>query len=433
MIARYKRVLSIALLMVTPYLHAQDNSDTDSVAEYFSELTDIGQFNGVILLKRGQTTEILKAYNAKETPEWAKVATTSQFHIASVRKLFNQYLVHQIADDSYANSPLVSFMKAQGLHQSWTPDMLLQHRSGLPRGEKFDFDKTYYTEQELLSLITKQSLVFPPDTDVLYSNFGHLLLDLAHAAWFDLPVNTVATDKIFHPLKLSNTVEINRTQAPVKINGMWFEDNKPKQVDLAFYQRFPTGDVLSTVQDLDTFIRALDAEKIGDDNGVIEHAGAKRGYRSYVYFDSQSDLTFIMLSNHGDMPIVQTINDVKQLLMGNRVALPKRIVRTQGKFDLPIANAITGNYQLLVNQQYLAIECDNQRLFMVETDNKGEQKRTPMFFESKHVLFFAEDSADSLLIKGDKAPFELILTGYGNMEFPMSKLSGGAGCSVKNE
>ena len=433
MITKYKLFISLVLLVASLVIRAQSAPQTDSLSAYFEALTNIGQFNGVVLVKRGQSTELLHAYNMENAPEWARVNTQSQFHIASVRKLFNQYLVYQVAEQGYASSSVASLLNNAQLHSKWTPDMLLKHQSGLPRGEKFDFDKAHYDESELLALIAKQPLLFEPGEDTLYSNFGHLLIDLANGVWFDIPVSSVTQQKVFSPLNMINTVEINRVEEPINTNGMHFENGDPKPVNLSFYQRFPAGDVLSTVEDLDVFLRTVDPKVLGDENGIIEHAGAKRGYRSYVYFDTHNDVSFVMLSNHGEMPIMQTIKDVKQLLSGKSVALPQTIKRTQGKFQKDIANAIAGRYTLLVNQQVFDIVCENNQLYFVEQKGEAQRTRDPIYFESERTLFLAEDSADSLLVKGDAAPYTLFLTGYGNMEFEMSKMSEGKGCVQPNE
>ncbi len=433
MLLHRKCVYLLLLLIWANSSQAQPETTTDSIAEYFAVLTGIGEFNGVVKMRKGQTVEVLESFNAVSTPDWARVNVESQFHIASVRKLFNHYLVYQVASEKYASTKLTTFMDSDALYPEWTPQMLLEHRSGLPRGENFDFDQTRYSKTELLALIGKQKLLFAPGSDYLYSNFGHLLLDLANADWFNLPIEKVSTVKIFNPLGMQNTVEINRTSKPVNLNGMWMKDGQPHQVDLAYYQRFPSGDVLSTVQDLDTFLRSMEAELFADNDGIIEHAGAKRGYRSYVYYDTKTDVSFIMLSNHGDMPIAQTIEDVKQLLSGNTVAQPKRIERSLGKFQPNIANAITGHYKLLINQQEMTIKCNNQTLFIVGKDGQGNLTNDPLHFESERTLFFTKDSPDSLLIKGNAPPYELSITGYGNMEFELSKLSPGEGCTTHDE
>jgi hypothetical protein len=81
----------------------------------------------------------------------------------------------------------------------------------------------------------------------------------------------------------------------------------------------------------------------------------------------------------------------------------------------------------------MTIKCNNQTLFIVGKDGQGNLTNDPLHFESERTLFFTKDSPDSLIIKGNAPPYELSITGYGNMEFELSKLSPGEGCTTHDE
>ena len=71
------RFVTLFLLACCPL--AQAELSTDSIAEYFAALTRIEQFNGVVLVNRGPSVELLQAFNTESTPDWARVNVESQF------------------------------------------------------------------------------------------------------------------------------------------------------------------------------------------------------------------------------------------------------------------------------------------------------------------------------------------------------------------
>ena len=68
----------------------------DSLDTYFSKLTDLRQFNGVVLAYKGDEVVLHQAYNLQGNTSSTFVTTEAQFDIHSVSKLMTHYLLVQL-------------------------------------------------------------------------------------------------------------------------------------------------------------------------------------------------------------------------------------------------------------------------------------------------------------------------------------------------
>ena len=142
----------------------------DSLDTYFTKLTELRKFNGVVLAYKNDTLLLDKAYNLSAQPNnMAYVTTNHQFDIHSVSKLMTYYLVAQLelegklSIDQTLDTYFDGFSKGNEI----TLKMLLEHKSGLPR-ELIGFEGEEYllTLDEILELSTEQKLLFQPGADV---------------------------------------------------------------------------------------------------------------------------------------------------------------------------------------------------------------------------------------------------------------------------
>ncbi|NVJ59584.1 MAG: beta-lactamase family protein [Gammaproteobacteria bacterium] len=402
---------------------------TSSIDEYFRELALINQFNGVLLVKDADGVILYKAYHGVDLPKWGQIEERSLFHIASVRKLFTQYLVYQGSNNSQlATRPIVQWVKMHGLNPKWTLEMLLQHQSGLPRGEQFDFDQIRYDEAQLKQLIVRQQLLHEPGAEYHYSNFGYLMADIALAELYKKPAIEVYRDKVYQPLGMSATLNAKEAKShPLRAKGIYQKEEKWIEAEFSEFERFPSGDVFSTASDMMKFLEQIDPAAFSKD-GVIEHAGAKRGYRSFVY-RNQTGKSVVMLSNLASVPITQVIQDLKQMLAGNRVSIPRLVQRKSIAFQTDIAMQLIGEYRLKVNGQVFKLTCDKEGLILVDISKPGSPKSNSpkperLFFESRDILYSDPTAMDYLKIKWEgNIAVSFSIFAMGGAEFATERLS----------
>lgn len=159
---------------------SQEFKNLQSVSdEYMTKLTELQQFNGVVLLKKGDEVVLRKSYNMqRDRNSKLFVYDDSQFDIRSIAKLYAKISIVELEEKGLLNRHdllkkyLPDFPNADLI----TIEHLMHNKSGLPR-ELSNIENTLsLTADEVIQLAAKESLEFEPGTDQRYSNVGFQLL-----------------------------------------------------------------------------------------------------------------------------------------------------------------------------------------------------------------------------------------------------------------
>ncbi|MBG0826613.1 beta-lactamase family protein [Planomonospora sp. ID67723] len=248
------------------------------------EIVDSG-FAGVQLRVHDERGEWAGSAGVRKLGETAEPATNGHFRIGSNTKTFVATLVLQLVADGEVglDAPADDYLPEFGLDRRITVRMLLQHTSGL-----FNFTGEYYPDgtsapgipwqgqeyvdslshtyqpEELVRLALSKPVRFEPGTDWSYSNTNYVLAKLLIEKVTGRPLAEEMQRRILGPLGLSGTVvpgaspEIPEPHA----HGYYrYEDaGQWKVVDVT--RMSPSwisaaGDMISTTEDLHTFIAAL--------------------------------------------------------------------------------------------------------------------------------------------------------------------------------
>ncbi|MCK0070764.1 serine hydrolase domain-containing protein [Kordiimonas laminariae] len=393
---------------------------TTSIDDYFNQLTTNGQFNGTVAVFSPEHPPYIKAFNSKQLPLWARINPTSHFHIASVAKLFPRYIIMRDKNLSEKmDIPISVYMESDFVHPAWTLRMLLEHTSGLPRGEQHDFAQAVYTPAETKDLIKRQTLLFEPGTNEHYSNFGFKALMLVLAEYYGIGPRELLQNKVFRPLTMTSTSEfLDSKQNTHLAAGVRKENGDIIPSDTNLYGQFPFGNVFSNPQDLYKFAKIASHIDIFEDE--VEHAGAISGFRSYLYYNDATETALIILSNYGNMPITQVIRDSRTLLEGGEVPLPTLINRTAIKMNMKTAKMLSGVYQLVINGQFFEITYENGDLKIWELNQNKRTNPEPLFMEENGIFFTDPTSNDSIMINLETG--KVAITGMGGMSFDLKRI-----------
>lgn len=159
--------------------------------------------------------------------------------------------------------------------QSITIQQLLQHETGLP--DYFSDDKRFFEQilntplqewnwqlvmERFFEYGLNEKAFFPPGSGFHYSDTNYLLLALLIEELTKRKLHEVFTEKIFLPLQLKDTY-LEFFQTP-KINlpvaYPYYETHSLKEVNTSF--DWGGGGLISTMNNLDIFIRSLIAGKL---------------------------------------------------------------------------------------------------------------------------------------------------------------------------
>jgi CubicO group peptidase (beta-lactamase class C family) len=388
----------------------------DSVDTYFSKLTELNRFNGVLLVFKNDTLLLDKAYNMNSSSS-TYVTTDFQFDIHSIAKLMTHYLLVKLERDEKLSTDqtLDAYFDDFPRGNEITLKMLLEHSSGLPR-ELVGFEDEEYqlTFDDILELSKKQSLLFPPGTDVQYSNIGYEILYGIISNIYEKSFSQCVVDEIFEPLGMDSSgahffVKENRVKRMAQNHVL--KDDVLEPIDNIQKDEFRNARFFSTGEDLKKFMDHIKQEPYAsffeDKNGIIAKDGGSKGIRAQVYSDLKNHFDFVLLANYDEMPFFDTIDDMVKLMKSEPVDYPKEINRVAIQVDEEVLQEYAGAYTFAdFDGLVLEIEVEGDHLIVLQEDEKvGELKA-----ESPTVFFEDSKSAESFeFIKNEKGTYDALM------------------------
>ncbi|MFC4117121.1 serine hydrolase domain-containing protein [Nonomuraea zeae] len=337
--------------------------DRPELQQAVEEFVDAG-FAGMQLRVRDERGEWAGTAGVRKLGEDAKPQVNGRFRIGSSTKTFTATLVLQLVAEGKIelDSPADDHLPHFGLDRRITVRMLLQHTSGVYNhtGE-LDPDGTFvpglpsvgqewvdnrfhtYQPEELVRFALSKPARFEPGTGQGYSNTNYVLAQLLVEAVTGRSYAEEIQRLILGPLGLSDTVAPG-AQADIPgphAHGYYrYEDAGQWKVADVTRQNpslLPgTGDLISTTQDLQTFISALMAGKLlpapllaemrtphgmlgyglglfvqdlGPDSGgvIFHHNGSTLGYGALMYStpDGSKTLTASLTSGDADIDVME--------------------------------------------------------------------------------------------------------------------------------
>lgn len=235
---------------------------------------------------------------------------SSLFKIASISKLFIAVsAVKIITAEQLALDQTLAFWLpelADRIENSTTITIkhLIQHRSGIPDFDSqvgFSWQRSHTDIDRTLLYALDKPADFLPDSQYEYSNTNYLLLAKILDKTLGYSHQSFIRDNILSPLSMSNTFltlsEIDLSQLS---KGYWDNIERSTQDYI-----IPGGSMISTVEDIAIFIRALNkgglltaTEKSTYSNLYwFDHSGWLPGYQSIAQFDEQTNAVVVLFIN----------------------------------------------------------------------------------------------------------------------------------------
>ncbi|MBW8244442.1 beta-lactamase family protein [Muricauda oceani] len=390
----------------------------DSVDTYFTKLTELERFNGVLLVYKNDTLLLDKAYNLnRDSSSSTYVTTDFQFDIHSISKLMTHYLMAQLELDGKLSmdQTLDAYFDDFPRGSEITLSMLLEHKSGLPR-ELMGFEGEEYqlTSDEILELSKEQALLFRPGTDVQYSNVGYEILYYIIASMYGKSFSQCVVDEIFGPLGMDSSgvhffVKENRVKNMAQNHVL--KDGKITPVDNIQKDEFRNARLFSTADDLKKFMDHIKQEPyasiLKDKNGVLAKDGGSKGIRAQVYSDLHNHFDFVLLANYDEIPFFEAIDDMVKLLNSEKVDYPKEINRKAIAIDEGVLQKYAGAYTFAdFDGLVLEVRVENGHLALFQ---KGE-KIGELQAESPTVFFEDPKAAESFeFVKNESGTYDALM------------------------
>lgn len=150
--------------------------------KHLDERAKAGDFSGVALLVRGDSTLLSGAWGEADREKRAPIALGTRFNVGSIGKIFTRAAIAQLAEKGKLSldDKLAEYLPDFPHADEITLAMLCEHRSGVgdffnAKYQAMDRAKLRHN-RDYLELIRDQPLWFEPGTSERYSNGGYALL-----------------------------------------------------------------------------------------------------------------------------------------------------------------------------------------------------------------------------------------------------------------
>jgi CubicO group peptidase (beta-lactamase class C family) len=253
--------------------HAADNSRAKQVDEVFAAL-DSKTFPGAAVLVINNGNNVYeRGFGVMELRTLHLIGSSTNFRLASVTKQFTAMAIMLLVHDGklrYDDKLTDVFPDFPEYGRTITIRNLLNHTSGLQDYEDLisgydsdlpDDQLRQIQDEQVLDLLKQQKTTkFAPGSKWAYSNSGYVVLGLVVQKASGISFADFLHDRIFKPLKMSNTVAYqkgknevaNRAYGHSKVGGAW------KQTDQSTTSAtLGDGGVYSSLDDLAKWDKAL--------------------------------------------------------------------------------------------------------------------------------------------------------------------------------
>ena len=423
-------VVSVTVFTLTAALIACPLCRANQVDDFVNGYLQTKQIPGCAVMVRKDGQVVLSAgYGLANLEHGVKVTPKTVFQSGSVGKQFTAMAIMMLVEEDRLSlgDPVSKYLKVPSSWSKITIRHLLTHTSGLgDYPEKFSLQKDY-SEEELLKMVTAQTLDFAPGDGWNYSNLGYLTLGLViHKVTGEFYGNLLQK-RIFKRLGMNDTRIISEAEIiPNRAAGYRLENRALKNQEWISPSINTTADgsLYLTIEDMAKWDEALDKRMLLSPAGyeqmwtparlndgsatsygfgwslgknalghrLIEHGGAWQGFATYIGRHPDDHLSVVVLSNRAGA----NADYIANVVAGFYVAGLAPQGPSAAKIDPAVLDSYAGDYRLL-NRLNLKLVVVGDHL---ETEWLGQKL---VLVPESPTKFFEEDSDRTLRFIKDRS------------------------------
>lgn len=228
---------------------------------------------GVVLavMRQGQATPQVYASGLANAELGVPASRETVFRVGSVTKVFTAVAIMKLVEEGRLSldTTMQDFFPQLPSAGSITVRQMLQHSSGLPEYltlEPFTSNMAQpYTPQQLLDMVAKAPLDFPPGSRFRYSNSGYLVLGMLVEKVAGQDFSSFLASQVTGPLGMASTRLYNDQElVPQRASGCDIQsiDGRPTLVNAPWVSIVPpcfAGGLMSQPAD---FVRLVNLHKV---------------------------------------------------------------------------------------------------------------------------------------------------------------------------
>ena len=370
------RLIAISAVLASTAAAAPADLES-SVDRYLQPYLDTSNFQGVVLIARGDEILLEKGYGMANLELGALNRPDTVFHIASVSKPFTAAAIMLLVEDGKIdlNTPLSDIVPEYPQAERLTVHNLLAHTSGILNINEFnEYDEIELhaqTPESLLEYFKDYPLEFEPGSQYSYSNSNYNLLALVIERISGKPFGTFLHETVLLPAGTKVAAHDGDPNAiiPYRADGYAPEGlfDVRRARSLNWTAKTGNGSMVSTANDLYVWARAFFGDELVSKKSrelmLTEHTpnvgygwfirprhdriqyhinGRSPGFSSYLGYYPDEDVTIVVLSNLYNSITTSVGTDLAAMVFGEAYEAP-----TLSADPLPedVAAGIPGRYQ----------------------------------------------------------------------------------------
>ncbi len=306
---------------------------TQILDEWFTELHSRGKFNGSILIVKSGNIIFDQSYGYADLERKHPLTNRSSFNLASISKSFTAMGILMLVEKGQVDlNEEISLYLPELNYDGLTVKHLLTHTSGIADymglAEQYWGNSKTFKNSDLLALFEKHQpkLAFKPGKQYEYSNTGYVVLASLIEKVSGQTFEDYMDDNIFKPLDMKDSSIFNLLSSPNKLRNRVYGINGEQLNDLVYLDGVAgDGAVYSSTSDLWKWSKALDSNQLiskelqneaysegilnsGSTTGygygwvisgdhTVEHSGRWVGFNTYLKKDLENNNVLIVLDN----------------------------------------------------------------------------------------------------------------------------------------
>lgn len=374
---------------------------------YLQAQTNAGFFNGVVLIQQGEVALYRGAFGWADAEQRVANTVSTRFRVASISKTFTAALVLRLVEQGRLKLDTTLNALFEPCPEAWsriTVHHLLTHTTGIPNYTSLPgFEPNNhmpYQPEQIVAMFRDLPLTFAPGEKYSYSNSNYLLLAMLVEKVSQRPFAEMLRSELLGPLGLDGTADIGRRSDEPEVAVGYVPDGlelaRARPFDMSWV--LGSGSMVSTVGDLQAWVRALAEERVlpaatlgkmwqadrgpygygwqvldqwppGFGKPLVLHAGGMHGVATDLLYYPREQVTIVILANLETAPMAVIARDLSAIVFGADYAAPT--VRKPVSVDPAILDAYVGDYQIAPGVM-LTVRRDGNRLVVQATGQPAD-------------------------------------------------------------
>ncbi len=338
-----------------------------------------GEPGAAALVAKGNDVLYRKAFGMADLENNVSLTPNHVFEIGSITKQFTAVAILMLLEEGKLSltDPIIKFIPSYPMHgHTITIHHLLTHTSGIKSYTGMEsWTKLWRQDKspmEMIDLFKSEPMDFAPGDKWMYNNSAYFMLGYVIEKASGIPYPEFLEKKIFTPLGMKNSYYGDMSRLiPNRARGYQHGESFKNAEYLSLTQPYAAGSIMSTVDDLFAWNRAIHSGKLVKketlqkaftdyklNNGksthygygwglneisgspTLEHSGGIFGYTTNGIYLPKEDVYVIFLTNRDDRDPSEVSLKMAALAIGKPFTKPEAKI----KLDEAYAKSLTGVY-----------------------------------------------------------------------------------------